>query len=180
MVLLRHTKRVHQATCSLSIVLDHITLTSCPNNPRAPRLWPRGSLSCAVAMDMMVVASLSFSRGPPAGIQSFNNYAGILLFAPACVCLWECASVRRQAWTFGSWRLSRACAYQNTSASRAPGTDATTTNRPLSLSQHIDLTSHRHFWHRGPHAKDVDAVRLHPTWWFCCFIWIISCSSTNY
>ncbi len=92
MVLLRHTKRVHQATCSLSIVLDHITLTSCPNNPRAPRLWPRGSLSCAVAMDMMVVASLSFSRGPPAGIQSFNNYAGILLFAPACVCLWECAS----------------------------------------------------------------------------------------
>ncbi|KAL1281746.1 hypothetical protein QQF64_000549 [Cirrhinus molitorella] len=31
-------------------------------------------------MDMVVVASLSFSRGPPEGIQSFNNYAGILLF----------------------------------------------------------------------------------------------------
>lgn len=132
--------RWSEATCGPCIVS---TFRSCyfeqlpagaQNNPRAPWLWPRGSLSCAVAMDMVVVASLSFSRGPPEGIQSFNNYAGIFLFAPVWVCLWVCASVRKQAWTFGSWRLSRACAYQNTSASRAPGTDARV--RP---PQHIDL-----------------------------------------
>lgn len=100
-----------------------------------------------------------FSPGPPEGTQSFNNYTEILLFAPArvcvcaaCVCLWVCASVRKQAWTLFSRLGADACRVpariKTHLLSWAPGTDARV--RPPQhidprLSQRIDSTSRRHF-----------------------------------